>query len=99
MTGCSSSRSTTPATSSPTALQASASSPPSETFTDSVPTLLLIARSARTHSIEICVSDEEHSLAEGAAAALGLTLTEFFRQAAQARAEEMLSGRSRDRSR
>ncbi len=54
-----------------------------------------MAGSAKTRRIEIRVSDEEHSLEEAAAAALGVSISEFFRRAARASAEEVMSERSR----
>ena len=54
-----------------------------------------MARSAKTRRIELRVTDEEHSLEEAAATALGVTLSEFFRQAARDSAEEVLAERSR----
>ena len=54
-----------------------------------------MASSAKSRRIEIRVTDEEHSLEEAAAAALGVTLSEFFRRAARESAVEVLSERSR----
>ena len=54
-----------------------------------------MASSARTRRIEIRVTDEEHSLEEAAATALGVSLSEFYRGAARSRAEAVLSERSR----
>jgi uncharacterized protein (DUF1778 family) len=54
-----------------------------------------MASSAKTRPIKIRVTDEEHSLEEAAASALGVTLSEFFRSAARSRAEEVLAERSR----
>jgi uncharacterized protein (DUF1778 family) len=54
-----------------------------------------MATSARTRRIVIRVTEEEHSLGEAAAAALGITLSEFYRRAARASAEEVLANRSR----
>ncbi len=54
-----------------------------------------MASSAKTRRIEIRVTDEEHSLEETAATALGVTLSEFYRRAARASAEEVLAERSR----
>ena len=54
-----------------------------------------MASSAKTRRIEIRVTDEEHSLEEAAATALGVTLSEFYRRAARASAEEVLAERSR----
>jgi uncharacterized protein (DUF1778 family) len=56
---------------------------------------LVVAISAKTRRIEIRVTDEEHQLEEAAAAALGVTLSEFYRRAARASAEEVLAERSR----
>jgi uncharacterized protein (DUF1778 family) len=54
-----------------------------------------MASSAKSRRIEIRVTDEEHSLEEAAATALGVTLSEFFRRAARESAEEVLAERSR----
>ena len=54
-----------------------------------------MASSAKTRRIEIRVTDEEHQLEEAAATALGVTLSEFYRRAARASAEEVLAERSR----
>jgi uncharacterized protein (DUF1778 family) len=54
-----------------------------------------MASSAKTRRIEIRVTDEEHRLEEAAATALGVTLSEFYRRAARASAEEVLAERSR----
>ncbi len=59
------------------------------------PYTLLMTSTAKTRRIEIRVTDEEHSLEEAAAAALGVTLSEFFRRAARESAEEVLAERSR----
>jgi uncharacterized protein (DUF1778 family) len=59
------------------------------------PYTALVASSPKTRRIEIRVSDEEHSLEEAAATALGISLSEFFRGAARSRAEEVLGERSR----
>ena len=56
---------------------------------------MVMASSAKSRRIEIRVTDEEHSLEEAAATALGISLSEFFRGAARSRAEEVLSERSR----
>ena len=40
---------------------------------------------AKSRRIEIRVTDEEHAVAEAAAQTLGVTLSEFYRQAARAR--------------
>lgn len=45
---------------------------------------------AKSRRIEVRVSDDERLLEEAAAAALGLTLSEFVRQAAHGRAREVL---------
>jgi uncharacterized protein (DUF1778 family) len=55
----------------------------------------VMASSANTRRIEIRVTEEEHSLEEAAATALGVTLSEFFRRAARESAEEVLAERSR----
>lgn len=49
---------------------------------------------AKSRRIEIRVTDEEHAVEEAAAQTLGVTLSEFYRQAARARAEEILEERS-----
>ena len=54
-----------------------------------------MASSAKTRRIEIRLTDEEHSLEEAAATALGVTLSEFFRRAARESAEEVLAEQSR----
>ncbi len=54
-----------------------------------------MASPAKTRRIEIRVTDEEHRLEEAAATALGVTLSEFYRRAARASAEEVLAERSR----
>jgi uncharacterized protein (DUF1778 family) len=59
------------------------------------PYTVLVASSPKTRRIEIRVTDEEHSLEEAAATALGVTLSEFYRRAARASAEEVLAERSR----
>ncbi len=45
------------------------------------------------YRLEIRLTDEERSLDGAAAAALGESLSEFFRRAARARAEEVLAER------
>ena len=45
----------------------------------------------RNRRIEIRLSDEERRLDAAAAAALGESLSDFFRRAAQARAQEVLA--------
>ena len=52
-----------------------------------------MASPAKTRRIEIRVTDEEHSLEEAAATALGVTLSEFYRRAARESAEEVLAER------
>lgn len=54
----------------------------------------VMAASAKTRRVEIRVTDEEHSLEQAAAAALGITLSEFFRRAARDSAEEVLAERT-----
>lgn len=49
-----------------------------------------MAVSAKSRRIEVRVSDDERRLEEAAAAALGLSLSEFVRQAAHGRAREVL---------
>lgn len=48
----------------------------------------------RSRRIEVRVSDEERRLKEAAAAALGLSLSDFIRQAASSRAHEVLQERT-----
>jgi uncharacterized protein (DUF1778 family) len=50
---------------------------------------------AKTRRIEVRVTAEEHALAEAAAAALGISLSEFCRRAARTQAEESLADGSR----
>lgn len=50
---------------------------------------------ARTRRIEVRVTEAERSLEAVAATALGLTLSEFFRQAARTQAEQVLAERTR----
>ena len=45
----------------------------------------------KTRRIEVRLSDEERQLDAAAASALGESLSDFFRRAAQARAEEVLA--------
>jgi len=47
----------------------------------------------KTRRIEIRLSDEERRLDAAAASALGESLSDFFRRAAQARAQEVLADR------
>lgn len=47
--------------------------------------------SAKTRRIEVRLSDEERQLDAAAASALGESLSDFFRRAAQARAQEVLA--------
>lgn len=54
-----------------------------------------VATSARSRRIEIRVTEEEHSVENAAAATLGISLSEFYRQAASQRAAEVLAERSR----
>jgi uncharacterized protein (DUF1778 family) len=54
-----------------------------------------MASSAKARRIEIRVTDEERAVEEAAAQALGVTLSEFYRRAARASAEEILAERSR----
>lgn len=54
-----------------------------------------MASSAKSRRIEVRVTDEERVIEEAAAQALGVTLSEFYRQAARASAEEILAERSR----
>lgn len=49
---------------------------------------------AKTQRIEIRVSGQERQLEEAAADALGQTLSEFVRQAARTRAEEVMRERT-----
>lgn len=55
----------------------------------------IMATTAKTRRIEIRVTEEEHTLAQAAATALGVSLSEFYRRAARASAEEILAERSR----
>lgn len=48
---------------------------------------------AKSRRVELRISDEERRMGEAAAAALGLSLSEFVRQAARGRAEEVLRER------
>lgn len=50
--------------------------------------------SAKARRVEIRVSEEERSLEAEAAATLGQSLSEFIRQAARGRAEEVLQERT-----
>ena len=45
----------------------------------------------RTQRLEVRLTDDERSLDVAAAAAVGETLSDFFRRAARARAEEVLA--------
>jgi uncharacterized protein (DUF1778 family) len=54
-----------------------------------------MANPATTHPIEIHVSEDEHTLGEAAASALGISLSEFYRRAARESAEQVLAGGSR----
>jgi uncharacterized protein (DUF1778 family) len=54
-----------------------------------------MAASAKTRRIELRISDDERRLEEAAAAALGMSLSEFMRGAARGRAEEVLRERGR----
>jgi uncharacterized protein (DUF1778 family) len=47
--------------------------------------------SPKTRRIEVRLSDEERQLDVAAASALGESLSDFFRRAAQARAQEVLA--------
>lgn len=58
-------------------------------------TLAIMASTARSRRIEIRVTDEEHAFEEAAAQAMGVSLSEFYRRAARASAEEVLAERSR----
>jgi uncharacterized protein (DUF1778 family) len=49
----------------------------------------------KTRRIELRISDDERRLEEAAAAALGMSLSEFMRRAARGRAEEVLRERGR----
>jgi uncharacterized protein (DUF1778 family) len=49
--------------------------------------------SPKTRRIEVRLSDEERQLNAAAASALGESLSDFFRRAAQARAQEVLADR------
>jgi uncharacterized protein (DUF1778 family) len=50
--------------------------------------------SPKTRRIEVRLSDEERQLDAAAASALGESLSDFFRRAAQERAQEVLADRS-----
>jgi len=50
---------------------------------------------SKTRRIEIRVTDEERRLEEAAAAELGQTLSEFIRQSARTRADQILHDRGR----
>jgi uncharacterized protein (DUF1778 family) len=50
---------------------------------------------AKSRRIELRISDDERRLEEAAAAALGMSLSEFVRRAARGRAEEVLRERGR----
>lgn len=52
-----------------------------------------MASVAKSRRIEVRISDEERRLEEAAAAELGLSLSEFVRQAARGRAQEVLRER------
>jgi len=54
-----------------------------------------MAAPARSRRIEIRVTEEEHDAEDAAARTLGVSLSEFYRQAARERAEEVLAERSR----
>jgi uncharacterized protein (DUF1778 family) len=54
-----------------------------------------MAVTSKTRRIEIRVSDGERRLEEAAASELGQTLSEFVRQSARARAEQVLRERGR----
>ena len=60
-----------------------------------VPYTWVVANSARTRRIEIRVTDDERALQEAAAETLGVSLSEFYRQAARSSAEAILAERSR----
>lgn len=49
-----------------------------------------MAVTTKARRIEVRISDEERQLEEAAAAALGISLSEFVRQAARGRAHEVL---------
>jgi uncharacterized protein (DUF1778 family) len=51
------------------------------------------ARTTKTRRIEVRLSDEERQINAVAASALGESLSDFFRRAAQARAQEVLADR------
>jgi len=54
-----------------------------------------MATPARSRRIEIRVTEEEHAAEDSAARTLGVSLSEFYRQAARERAEEIPAERSR----
>jgi uncharacterized protein (DUF1778 family) len=53
-----------------------------------------MATPARSHRIEIRVTEDERAADEAAAGTLGVSLSEFYRQAARQRAAEVLAERS-----
>lgn len=55
----------------------------------------VMANTGRTRRIEIRVTEEELTLEEAGATALGVSLSEFYRRAARGSAEEILAERSR----
>lgn len=52
-----------------------------------------MATSRKSRRIEVRIDEEERRLEEAAAAALGVSLSEFVRQSARGRAEEVLRER------
>lgn len=52
-------------------------------------------RSVRTQRLELRLSDDERQLDSAAATAVGETLSDFFRRAASARAQEVLADQQR----
>ena len=57
-------------------------------------TLPFMASAPRSRRIEIRVTPAEHAAEDAAARTLGLSLSEFYRQAARERAAEVLAERS-----
>jgi uncharacterized protein (DUF1778 family) len=50
-----------------------------------------MARTAKTRRVEIRAAEDEHTLEEAAATALGISLSEFYRRAARESAEAVLA--------
>ncbi len=60
------------------------------------PYIQVVATTPKTRRIEIRLTEDEHTLEEAAATALGISLSEFYRRAARESAEEVLAERSRN---